>query len=131
MKLLLDTHILLWSLLEPEKLGKNTADILENSNNELWLSPISLWEIIVLAEKGRIELNKEPRRWLKIVLKQVPLREAPLNFNVAMESRYITVSHQDPADRFLAATAKVYNFTLVTADQNLLGCPDIQSLGNK
>ena len=54
MKLLLDTHILLWSLLEPEKLGKDTAKILEISNNELWLSPISLWEIIVLAEKGRI-----------------------------------------------------------------------------
>ena len=131
MKLLLDTHILLWSMLEPEKLRKNTAEILMNSDNELWLSPISLWEIIVLAEKGRIELNKEPRKWLKIALKQLPLREAPLNFNVAMESRYITVSHQDPADRFLAATAKVYNLTLVTADQNLLGCPDIQSLGNK
>jgi len=131
MRLLLDTHILLWSMLEPEKLGKNTAKIIENSDNELWLSPISLWEIIVLAEKGRIELNKEPRRWLKIVLKQLPLREAPLNFNVAIESRYITVSHQDPADRFLAATAKVYKLALVTADQNLQDCPDIESLSNK
>ncbi len=131
MKLLLDTHILLWSLLEPEKLGKDTAEILENPDNELWLSPISLWEIIILAEKGRIELNKEPVKWLKTVLNQLPFREAPLNFHVAMESRYINLFHQDPADRFLAATAKIYNLTLVTADQNLLGCTDIQSLGTK
>lgn len=130
MKLLLDTHILLWSLLEPEKLGKNTAEILENPDNEIWLSPITLWEIIVLAEKGRIVLSKEPRKWLRMVLKQLPLREAPLNFNVAIESRYITVTHQDPADRFLAATAKTYNLTLVTADLNLLACPDIQLLEN-
>lgn len=130
MKLLLDTHILLWSLLEPEKLGKNTAEILENPDNEIWLSPITLWEIIVLAEKGRIVLSKEPRKWLRMVLKQLPLREAPLNFNVAIESRYITVAHQDPADRFLAATAKTYNLTLVTADLNLLACSDIQLLEN-
>lgn len=131
MKLLLDTHILLWSLLEPEKLGINTAEILEDIDNELWLSPISLWEIIVLAEKGRIELSNEPRIWLKNVLERIPFREATLNFHIAMESRYITLSHQDPADRFLAATAKTCNLILVTADQNLLDCPDIRLLGNQ
>lgn len=131
MKLLLDTHILLWSMLEPERLGEKTAEILESIDNELWLSPISLWEVNVLAEKGRIELDNEPGKWLKTALRQLPVREAPLNFNIAIESRYITVSHQDPADRFIAATAKVYDLILVTADQNLLACPDIQSLDNK
>jgi len=130
MNLLLDTHILLWSLLEPEKLKKNTAEILENPENEIWVSPISFWEIIILAEKGRISLTLEPGKWLRMVLKQLPLREAPLNFNVAIESRYITVAQEDPADRFLAATAKTYNLTLVTADLNLLACPDIQLLDN-
>ncbi len=130
MNLLLDTHILLWSLLKPEKLGRKTAKILENPDNEIWLSPISFWEIIVLAEKGRISLNKEPGEWVRMILKQLPFREAPLNFNVAIESRYITVAHQDPADRFLAATAKTYNLTLITADLNLLACPDIRLLGN-
>ena len=130
MRLLLDTHILLWSLLEPEKLGKYTAQILENPDNEIWLSPISIWEIIVLAEKGRISLNQEPKKWLAKVLKQLPFHEAPINFHVAMESRYIALEHQDPADRFLAATAKIYNLTLVTADHHLLGCPDIKLAGN-
>ncbi len=130
MNLLLDTHILLWSLLKPEKLGRKTAKILENPDNEIWLSPISFWEIIVLAEKGRISLNKEPGEWVRMILKQLPFREAPLNFNVAIESRYITVAHQDLADRFLAATAKTYNLTLITADLNLLACPDIRLLGN-
>ena len=118
-------------MLEPERLGEKTAEILESIDNELWLSPISLWEVIVLAEKGRIELDNEPGKWLKTALRQLPVREAPLNFNIAIESRYITVSHQDPADHFIAATAKVYDLILVTADQNLLACPDIQSLDNK
>ena len=54
MKLLLDTHILLWGLLEPERLNRRVAAELQNPQNEIWLSPISVWEIMILAEKGRI-----------------------------------------------------------------------------
>lgn len=105
--------------------------ILEDLNNELWLSPISLWEIIILEEKGRITLNMTPQNWIETVLKKIPFREAPLNFNVAMASRSISLPHQDPADRFLAATAKTYNLTLVTADRHLLKCKDIHLLKNE
>jgi PIN domain nuclease of toxin-antitoxin system len=60
MKLLLDTHILLWSLLDPDQLSKRVADELESASNELWLSPITTWEIFLLAEKGRIFLDADP-----------------------------------------------------------------------
>ncbi len=54
MKLLLDTHIFLWSLLEPSHLAKRVAAELENRSNGLWLSPIVIWEALVLAEKGHV-----------------------------------------------------------------------------
>lgn len=119
MRLLLDTHILLWSLLEPRNLSHNVRDVLEDPSHELWLSPISLWEVMMLAEKHRIELDTEPESWIRRVLRELPFREASLNYEVSIQSRLINVSNTDPADRFLAATALVYGLTLVTADENL------------
>ena len=119
-KLLLDTHILLWSLLEPERLSNKVSKELENLANEIWISPITTWEIIILAEKGRVELNDEPVAWMQDVLNSVPLKQAAVNHEVAMQSRLIELPHQDPADRFIAASAVVYDLVLVTADKYLI-----------
>ena len=117
MRLLLDTHIILWAIASPERLPKDIAEKLEDPSTELWYSPISLWEILILAEKGRIELDMEAEKFIRAVLQKVPLREAPINTEVAIESRKVDLPHQDPADRFIAATAVVYDLTLVTADK--------------
>ena len=119
-KLLLDTHILLWSLLEPERLSDNVTGELENPANEIWISPITNWEIIILAEKRRIDLNDEPGVWMQNVLNSMPFKQATLNHEVAMHSRLIKLPHQDPADRFIAASAAVYDLILVTADKHLI-----------
>ncbi len=105
MKLLLDTHIMLWSLLEPARLSQGVAAVLENSAHELWVSPISTWEILVLADKRRITLHPDPITWIRQVYREIPFLQAPLNHDVAIESRVIDLPHQDPADQFLAATA--------------------------
>ena len=120
MKLLLDTHVLLWSLLDPAKLTRQVAIELENTSNELWLSPISIWEIIILAEKGRVVLDADPVTWVRDVLRKIPVKEASLNYEVSIQSLMLDLSHEDPADRFLAATAVVYDLTLVTADERLI-----------
>jgi len=117
MKLLLDAHILLWSLIDPGHLSMRVADELENPSNELWLSPISTWEIVLLSEKGRIVLDADPATWLRGVLQRIPFKEAVINHEIAIQSRILDLPHQDPADRFLAATAIVYDLTLVTADK--------------
>jgi len=119
-RLLLDTHIWLWSLLEPSKLAKAVAAELESPSNELWLSPISTWELLILVEKGRVVLNAEPRKWIRDVFSKIPFKEAPINHDVAIQSRLLDLLHQDPADRFLIATALVYDLTLVTADERLI-----------
>jgi len=129
-RLLLDTHIWLWSLLEPVRLTKQVAAELENPDNELWLSPISLWEVLILVEKRRVVLDLDAAAWIRRVLARVPFKEAPLNHEVALKSRSLSLAHQDPADRFLAATALVYDLTLVTADERLLHSKELHVLPN-
>lgn len=128
MKLLLDTHILLWGLLEPERLSRRAAVELQNPKNQIWLSPISVWETVILAEKGRVVLRPDPASWIRTVLSKLEFHEAKINYEIALQSRALKLRHQDPADRFLAATAMVYQLTLVTADRNLFGCHDISIL---
>lgn len=131
MNLLLDTHIWIWSLLEPELLRPKVARALQNPANSLWLSPISIWEFMVLVEKGRIILESDPLMWLDQVFKEILFKEAPINFQVARESRLLDLHHNDPADCFLAATALTYNLTLVTADVYLLKSHKISLLPNR
>ncbi len=131
MRLLLDTHILLWSLLEPERLSTKVSDELVIETNELWLSPITTWEIIVLSEKNQIILDTgNPSAWIRKVYTQIPFREAPISHEVAFLSRELKLPHQDPADRFLAATAKIYDMTLVTADKRLLSSKEFKTMPN-
>jgi PIN domain nuclease of toxin-antitoxin system len=131
LKLLLDTHIWLWSLLEPEKLSRSVARALRLERNELWLSPISTWEVLLLAERGRIVLEPSAEEWLSEASHRAPMREAPITHAIARESRRITLAHNDPADRFLAATARLLDLTLVTADGRLLGSREFAVLPNR
>lgn len=131
MRLLLDTHIWLWSLLEPERLVPEVAGHLEAEDAELWLSPISVWETLLLAEKGRLRLDADPGDWVDRQLRAVPMRDAPLTRAVALQFRTVDVSHADPADRFIAATALVYDLVLVTADARLIECQPVQVLANR
>jgi PIN domain nuclease of toxin-antitoxin system len=129
-RLLLDTHIWLWSLLEPEKLSERVSSELESTENELWLSPISIWELLILVEKGRVALDRPPAAWVTEVQGAVPIQEAPLTGEVAILSRSIDLPHQDPADRFIAATAAIYGLTLVTSDDKILSSKMVSLLPN-
>jgi PIN domain nuclease of toxin-antitoxin system len=129
-RLLLDTHIWLWSVFEPTRLVGRVAKELETDTNELWLSPISTWETLVLMEKGRI-VTDDAHSTIDAMLRAGPFREAALTHAVAAESRKIELPHPDPADRFLAATAKVYDLTLVTADERLLESSEFAVFPNR
>ena len=130
LRLLLDTHIWVWSRLERRRLRGETVNALESAENELWLSPISLWELAMLVEKGRIVLNVSVATWIEDAMRKMPVREAPVTHQIALASRVVDLPHQDPADRFLAATAKVMDLTLVTADTRLAEASDISVLHN-
>jgi PIN domain nuclease of toxin-antitoxin system len=129
-KLLLDTHIWLWIFLESKKLSSRVQHALQNPSNEIWLSPISIWELFLLLDKGRVILDLPPEQWIARAI-AAPLKEAPLTSEVLLVTRAIRLPHRDPADLFLAATAKAYDLTLVTADVRLLGVEGISTLSNQ
>ena len=128
MNLLLDTHIWLWSLLDPDRLSGRARRELTEPANTLALSPLSVWEALVLAHRGRVLLQPDPWSWIRSALAVRPMREVPVTIEVALGSRSVRLGHDDPADRFIAATAMVHGLTLVTADRSLLRCPDIEVL---
>jgi PIN domain nuclease of toxin-antitoxin system len=131
MKLLLDTHIWVWSVLETDRLSRQVAKELENPDNELWLSPISIWELLILCQKKRMVLDQAPDAWIPRAMRALLLREAPITHEVAQETGRVRLAHRDPADYFLAATARVFDLTLVTADERLLKAQGISTLANR
>ncbi|HEY1657445.1 MAG TPA: type II toxin-antitoxin system VapC family toxin [Candidatus Sulfotelmatobacter sp.] len=131
MKLLLDTHIWIWMTLEPMRLSRRVARILDDPLNQLWLSPISVWELLMLTQKERVELNEDPVSWAKRTIEQLQLLEAPLTYEVAMETSIVGLAHSDPADRLIAASAKVFDLTLITADEKLIAASGIKVLANR
>jgi PIN domain nuclease of toxin-antitoxin system len=120
MNLLLDTQIWLRMHRELWKLSSEVTQAVTDPRNELWLSPVSVWELILLVEARKITLAEPVDSFVAKSRKELMLREAALTWAVADELRYTVLSHRDPADRFLVATAKVYDLTLVTSDRRLL-----------
>jgi PIN domain nuclease of toxin-antitoxin system len=129
LKLLLDTHIWIWSLQASARLGKRAAREIKNPENELWISPVSTWEALTLKSKGRIRLPDDISAW--VAHATAHFQEAPLTHEIALAASRLPWSHKDPADRFLAATAQVLRLTVVTADAILLGLGDISTLANR
>ena len=85
-------------------------------------------ETLILAEKGRISLQPDPVTWVNLGLQTLSTREAQINHSIAILSRQIALPHQDPADRFIVATAIYYGLTLATVDANLTSNSTIQTV---
>jgi PIN domain nuclease of toxin-antitoxin system len=116
---LLDTHIWFWYLTGSERLKAPLRGVMDGALGELWLSPISVWELGMLEQRGRVGFPSGFRRWTEEALRVFPLKDAPVMREVALRSREVRLPHRDPADRFLAATALIYGLTLITADERL------------
>jgi PIN domain nuclease of toxin-antitoxin system len=116
-RLLLDTHAWLWRLLDPERVSADAHAAVADRDSELFLSPISVWETLVLARKGRLSLAPSPRGWVLEALRRSVPTAALLTHGIALRSEELAgFSSEDPADRFLVATALEHDLTMVTAD---------------
>ena len=118
MKVLLDTHIWIWHLLGSKELKKKYRDIIQDESNELWLSPISLWEIHHLIKRKRLPVKEDAAEWVSLALESLQVREARISFSIASLSQKLEM-HSDPADRFIAATAMDMSLSLMTEDKRL------------
>ena len=131
MRLLLDTHIWIWSRLDPDRLVPQVATELQNPIHELWLSPLSIWELMALTERGRVSLDIDIRQWVAQALADPPIREAMVTNDVTLETLRFRLQHRDPFDWLLVATARVYELTLITSDERLIGIPGVPVLPNR
>ena len=116
MKLLLDTHLLLWAAGDPDQLSPETIDLLSNPHHELLFSAASLWEITIKCGLGRKDFRVDPRLFHRGLLDHGYL-ELPIESSHAVAIANLPPLHKDPFDRMLVAQAITEGFTLLTADQ--------------
>ena len=130
MRALFDTHTWLWYLRGSKRLSATHRRIIEDETTELWLSPISIWEVHLLIEKGRMKVGEPPATWIRNALHALRVREAAITFAIARRSRSVGLQHDDPADRFIAATALEMKLTLLTEDERLVRCRELNCAGS-
>jgi PIN domain nuclease of toxin-antitoxin system len=124
--IVLDTHILVWMILDAGRMPPKILSAI-SAENVLGVPAISLWEIAMLARKGRIRLPETVLFWLQRALAQPKIRLIPINAEIAARSASLSI-HGDPADRLIAASALVLRCPLATVDGNLLSMPELQTV---
>jgi PIN domain nuclease of toxin-antitoxin system len=115
MKLLLDTHILLWAAAEPERLSPPARELLENPDTEPVFSPASIWEVAIKRGLGRADFQIDPR-FLRRGLLDNGYIEMPIASEHAAALADLPPIHKDPFDRILIAQATFSGIELLTAD---------------
>jgi PIN domain nuclease of toxin-antitoxin system len=118
MKLLLDTHLLLWAAGEPERLSPNARKLLGDPRNELLFSAASLWEVAIKNTLGRDDFRVEPRMLRRSLLDNGYI-ELPVTGQHAVSIDVLPPLHKDPFDRLLLAQALAEGLVLVTSDARL------------
>lgn len=116
MKLLLDTHALLWSATAPARLTPEARDALEDGTHDVLVSIVSAWEIAIKQSLGKLELARPAERWLPDVLTRTGYEVAELSLSAALRVRSLPWHHRDPFDRLLIAQALDDGFTIVSRD---------------
>lgn len=124
-RLLLDTHIALWLDSGDERLSIATRALIDDcwqNGGTLYLSAVTAWEIALLVDTGRVDLDRLPENWVERFLDRPGIAPVPLGWRVACRAyRLHPLAHRDPADRLLIATAIELGCPLVTYDERIAG----------
>jgi PIN domain nuclease of toxin-antitoxin system len=113
-RLLLDTHVLLWWLSDDRKLMKNARDIIASPNNDVLVSSASVWEIAIKTALGRIEVEPDD---LEDEIARNGFRPLPIVFQHAAMAGRLPRVHRDPFDRMIVAQASVEELRVVSHDR--------------
>lgn len=128
MKLLLDTHVWIWSQESPERLGTRATKALLGADNQNAVCAISTLEIARLLMAGAIELSVPLSTWVERSLVDLAAQSLPLTHEIAAEAYALpSPFHKDPADRVLVAAARCHHLTLLTADDRILRYAAVRS----
>lgn len=130
--IILDTHVLVWWVSNPEKLSDKAQKLIEveaKKGNEILVSSISVWEICMLIKKNRLKLTMDTDTWIGKIEQITFLQFIPVDNKIAEQSVNLHGTfHNDPADRMIIATALNYGAVLITSDRKILNYPYVQSI---
>ncbi|MGH7039056.1 MAG: type II toxin-antitoxin system VapC family toxin [Stellaceae bacterium] len=124
-RLLLDTYIVLWLDSGDERLSITTRALIDDcwrNGGTLYFSAVTAWEIALLVDTGRVDLDSPPKEWVERFLDRPGIEPVPLGWRAACQAyRLHPLAHRDPADRLLIATAIDLGCPLVTYDERIAG----------
>lgn len=122
MKLLLDSHLLLWTAVEPSKVPKKVRSLTLDKDNDLFFSAASIWEIAIKCQLGRSDFDVDPH-----LLRRGLMDNGYLELTITVEHALAVLAlaplHTDPFDRMLVAQATVEGFVLLTSDEQVAAYP--------
>lgn len=119
MKLLLDTCTFLWLALEPERLSASAVKVIDDPASRLFLSDVSVWEMVLKHAAGKLPLPDSPHAWLPQQIGHWQLESLPIAQSALYRSGTLPNIHHDPFDRLLAACAMESGLTMLSPDQPL------------
>lgn len=126
MRALLDTHVWLWMLTDPGRLG-DVLDLVSDTRNELLLSAATTWEIVIKHGLGRLDLPEPPAAYVPDRIRSTQVIPLPIEHSHTLEVAQLPPLHRDPFDRLLVAQARVLGVPVVTADERLAAY-DVESI---
>jgi len=129
--IVLDTHVWLWWLSNPEKLTPAATQRIDREVNDgqICISSISAWEIAMLVSKGRLELSIDVVDWLAVSESLPYIKFVPIDDRIAVQSVQLRdILHNDPADRIIIATAITLNTSVVSSDKKILAHSFVKSI---
>jgi len=117
MKLLLDTHVLIWSATDPDHLPRDVRREIEDGTNDLLVSVVSAWEIAIKQSIGKLDLARPAEEWFPEVVRRTGFKVVEPRMAAALRVRTLPWHHKDPFDRFLIAQAIDDGYTIITHDR--------------
>ena len=128
MTYLLDTHVLLWALTDPARLGRTAREVIENRSSRLIVSAVSAWEIATKHRLGRLPRADVLLGGYGKHLDRLGVIRLPVAEDHALLAGRLEWDHRDPFDRMLAAQAMIESLVLITGDPTFAGCPGVPTL---
>jgi len=128
-KILLDTCSILWAVSEPDELSKSALTTLKERDTEVFVSPMSCAEIACLVDRKRVRLDRHWKLWFRHFVELNAWEILPVDLPIIEEAYSLPGPfHNDPVDRILIATSRLFQCILLTADKKILQYPHVESL---
>jgi PIN domain nuclease of toxin-antitoxin system len=125
-RVLLDTHVLVWAATTPERLGSDLA-VVEAADSRI-VSAVCIWELAIKQRLGKVTVGSDVRTWTRRVTSELVLDHLPVTAEHAAAVEHLPDVHRDPFDRLLVAQAVAEGAVLITADHRLAAYGDVVRL---